>query len=201
MWAFEEYPARTQWLEFKPHLFFMLAVCICRTNKTVKPLTFQSRIRWLVFTVQCSPTRVLHHTALFTFYLRSRRMRSLPGIFSGGLTSFYLQDKGSWSGSYCTMTHPAPNIHEAAEDTRQLRPFCQIDKLGNLKATGCFTAIFGPIFLKPSGCFFFFFFLVLQFFVSFFGLFKCNKVLGGKKGCKSRNATEGSIVGSRTSVS
>lgn len=133
----------------------MFAACICRTNKTIKSLTFQSGIRWLGITVGCSLTHVLHRTALFTFYLRSRRTHSLPGILSGGLTSFYLQDKGSWSGSYCTMIHPAPNIHEAAEDMRQLRPLCQINKLGNLKATGCFIAIFGPIFLKPSGCFFF----------------------------------------------
>lgn len=119
-------------------------------------MTFQSRMRWLGITARRSPTRVLHRIALFTFYLHSRRTRCLPGILSGGLTSFYLQDKGSWSGSYCTMIHPAPNIHEAVEDTRQLRPLCQINKLGNLKATGCFIAIFGPIFLKPSGCFFFF---------------------------------------------
>lgn len=136
----------------------MPTACICRANKTIKSLIFQSRIRWLGITVRCSPTRVLHRTALFTFYLRSRGTRSLPGILSRGLTSFYLQDKGSWSGSYCTMIHPAPNIHEAAEDTRQLRPLCQINKLGNLKATGCFIAIFGPIFLKPSGWFVFFFF-------------------------------------------
>lgn len=136
----------------------MLTACICRANKTIKSLIFQSRIRWLGITVWHSPTRVLHRADLFTFYLRSRGTRSLPGILSRGLTSFYLQDKGSWSGSYCTMIHPAPNIHEAAEDTRQLRPLCQINKLGNLKATGCFIAIFGPIFLKPSGWVFFFFF-------------------------------------------
>lgn len=152
----------------------MLVACICRTNKTVKSLTFQSKIRWLGITVRRSPIRVLHCTALFTFYLRSRRTCSLPG----SLTRFYLQDKGSWSGSYCTMIHPAPNIHEAAEDMKQLRPLCQINKLGNSKATGCFTAIFGPIFLKPSGWVLFclFFFLVLQLFVSFFGLFKCSIV-------------------------
>lgn len=142
-------------------------------------LAFQSRMRRSGITVRRSPTRVLHRTALFTFYLHSRRTRCLPGILSGGLTSFYLQDKGSWSGSYCTMIHLAPNIHKAAEDTRQLRPLCQINKLGNLKATGCFIAIFGPIFLKPSGCFFFFF-LMLQLFVSFFGLFQMQHSLGNK---------------------
>lgn len=180
----------------------MLAACICRANKTIKSLIFQSRIRWLGITVRRSPTRVLHRAALFTFYLRSRGTRSLPGILSRGLTSFYLQDKGSWSGSYCTMIHPAPNIHEAAEDTRQLRPLCQINKLGNLKATGCFIATFGPIFLKPSGWVYFLFFsLVLQLFVSFFGLFKCSTIWK-EKGCKSRNTlTEGNIVGSRNSGS
>lgn len=136
----------------------MLATCICWTDKTIKSLTFQSSMRWLGFAVQRSPTRVLHYTALFTFYLCSQRTCSLPGILSRGLTSFYLQDKGSWSASYCTMIHPAPNVHEAAEDARQLRPLCQLNKLGNLKATGCFIAIFGPIFLKSSWWVFFFFF-------------------------------------------
>lgn len=102
-----------------------------------------SRIRWLGITVRRSPTCVLHRTPLFSFYLRSRRTCSLLGILSGGLTSFYLQDKDSWSGSYCTMIHPAPIIHEAAEGTRQLRPLCQINKLGNLKAIGFLIAIFG----------------------------------------------------------
>lgn len=143
-----------------------------------------SGIRWLGITVRLSPTCVLHRTPLFSFYLCSRRTCSLLGILSGGLTSFYLQDKDSWSGSYCTMIHPAPIIHEAAEGTRQLRPLCQINKLGNLKATGCFIAIFGLIFLKPSGWVFFFFSHVAGICFLFWP-FKCSIVWEEKRAARA----------------
>lgn len=88
----------------QPLSFYLFIFFFFNTSRLRLPI----RVTRLGIRVRRFPTHVPHCAALVTFYLRSRRRRSLSGVLSGGLTSFFLQDKGSWSGSYCTMIHPTP---------------------------------------------------------------------------------------------